>query len=102
MMIPIPSTALKTEIAGVIMPSPYSRHAAKRPRATTPSPRRFLEDPAWPRIKAVRAMTPPSPRLSARKTNSRYFMPTIKTSAQNIRERIPMTLTWLTAIPYSP
>ncbi len=99
---PMPSTALKTEMAGVIMPSPYSRQAAKSPRAMTPSPRRLPEGAPCPRIRAVRAITPPSPWLSARKTNTMYFRPTIMTSAQNIKERMPITLIWLTAIPYSP
>ena len=95
-MIRMPSTALSTEMAGVIIPSPYNRHAAKSPIAARPIPRFFVIFARF--IRAVNAITPPSPLLSALKTNVRYLMVTIMISAQNMRERTPRMFSLVTGI----
>ena len=41
------------------------------------------------------ARIPPSPRLSARMTNHRYFTVTTKVIAQKTSERIPSTFSWV-------
>src|SRR3546814_4634582 len=60
------------------------------PSATsTPRPGRLLPDHGLSR--ASRARMPPSPRLSARITSSRYFSETTTTSDQKISDRMPNT-----------
>ena len=80
---PSPSTALSTEIAGVIMPSPYSSAAPNRPIMTRIGCTIF---PPFDRTSATSARMPPSPWLSARITNSRYLIDTVMISDQKISE----------------
>ncbi len=82
-----PSTAPSTEIAGVIMPSPYSSAVPKMPSAIStgrPTARRdpllVLSSPSVG-INAVSARMPPSPWLSARNTSATYFTETTSRSA---------------------
>jgi hypothetical protein len=67
-----PSTALSTEMAGVMMPSPYKSEVPKSPSRMSsqrPPPRRTVGG-----IRSdVSARMPPSPWLSARRINTTYF-----------------------------
>jgi hypothetical protein len=84
-----PSTADKTEIAGVNMPSPNSMAAPKRPM-----PRRTRLVPTGERCRLRRVMSanmPPSPSLSARRTTVTYFKVTESVSAQTTSESRPST-----------
>ena len=65
-----PSTADRTEIAGVIMLSPRNSEAPKIPSAASTSLVRSPPAVGWPRIRVISAMMPPSPSLSARITSS--------------------------------
>ena len=99
-----PSTADSTEIAGVIMPSPYSSAAPNRPSMTSIigcARRQVVRVDAvgrlvgrWPRRRgratsAISASTPPSPSLSARMTKSRYLTETTSVSDQKTSDRMP-------------
>ena len=64
-----PSTAERTEIAGVIMLSPKKSEAPKMPSPASTTFVRALPVPPR-RISVIRAMMPPSPSLSARITSS--------------------------------
>ena len=90
-----PSTALRTEIAGVIMPSPYNSAAPKRPIAISA---RRDDTPGLLLTSATSARMPPSPPLSARITNSTYFTDTVMTSDQTMSDRTPSTLAVETGI----
>ena len=65
-----PSTADRTEIAGVIMLSPRKSDAPKIPSAASMSLVRRLPAMCPRRMRVIRAMMPPSPSLSARMTSS--------------------------------
>src|SRR5687767_13531139 len=80
-----PSTALSTDIAGVIMLSPYRREAPNRPSITSTRWRRRACSDAGV-TSAVRAIIPPSPQLSARITKARYLTEMTMTSAQKISD----------------
>ena len=86
-----PSTALNTEMAGVMIPSPYKSAVPKMPSATR-RPALAAIGPRRGMTSAVRARMPPSPLLSARITKSRYFTEMMMTKAQNASEQIPYTL----------
>ena len=94
----IPSTADRTEIAGVITDSPSSMHAPNIPRIMM---KRWLFDllSKERRAKAINERTPPSPLLSARITNKTYFTVTTKISAQIIIEITPKSASGVYAIP---
>ena len=64
-----PSTADSTEMAGVIMLSPKNSEAPKIPSAASSAFARRPPGRARRRIKAMSAMIPPSPSLSARITS---------------------------------
>jgi hypothetical protein len=64
-----PSTADRTEIAGVIMLSPKNREAPKTPSAASASLVRRPPGTPRRRIRVISAMIPPSPSLSARITS---------------------------------
>jgi hypothetical protein len=86
-----PSTALSTEMAGVIMLSPYSSDAPNSPASTRIHrrlPGRICRAGA---TRAVSAIIPPSPRLSARITKERYLMEMTMMSDQKMRESTPIT-----------
>ncbi|MNE62074.1 hypothetical protein D3C80_1573340 [compost metagenome] len=51
------------------------------------------------RARAVNAMVPPSPWLSARKMNITYLNDTTHNSDHRISDRIPSTPSWLTGTP---
>ena len=93
-----PSTADSTEIAGVIMPSPYRSAVPNKP-ITTKTRRRGRLFVVRGRINAVRARIPPSPWLSARMTRSRYLMVTTITRDQTIKDSTPKMLASMTGIP---
>ena len=92
-----PSTADRTEIAGVMTPSPYRSAVPNTPSVTRMAPLRTVS-PRRGKTIAVRARMPPSPLLSARITNMRYLMEMMMMSDQNAREQIPNTLIWSTVI----
>ena len=96
-----PSMAPNTLMAGVMMPSPYSRAVPKSASATNRPPR--LKPVGVPRgkIKASIANWPPSPRLSARSTKLTYFTVITRVSAHTISERMPNTLSRVGWSPYS-
>ena len=98
--VPIPSTALSTDIAGVIMPSPYRSEAANKPAPASST--RPGTAPRLPSKSAVSAIAPPSPLLSARSTSPRYLIDTMIVSAQKTRERMPRTFAGVTATEKSP
>ena len=80
-----PSIAERTEIAGVIMPSPKNKAAPKIPSMTNAVA-------LATRLRcssAARAMIPPSPRLWARMMNPAYLIDTTIVRAQKISETIP-------------
>ena len=83
-----PSTAERTEMAGVMTPSPYRRAVPKTPSATR-TPARATRRCSRGRTRAVRARMPPSPLLSARITKNRYLTEMMMTSDQNAREQMP-------------
>ena len=89
-MIFMPSTALNTEIAGVIMLSPKNSAAAKIPSTPTIHTRR-LEFLSASEISASRARLPPSPRLSARMIKVTYLSVTSIMIAQKINDSTPST-----------
>ena len=64
-----PSTADSTEMAGVIMLSPKNSEAPKMPSAASTTLARLPPGRARRRIRAISAMIPPSPSLSARITS---------------------------------
>ena len=83
-----PSTALNTEMAGVMIPSPYKSAVPKIPRATR-RPALAATGPRFGMTSAVNARMPPSPLLSARITKSKYLMEMMMTKAQKASEQIP-------------
>jgi len=85
-----PSTALSTEIAGVMTPSPYSSVAPKMPMAIS---RRRLPVPAalQGRTSASRARIPPSPWLSARITTRTYLNAITISNDHTISDSTPST-----------
>src|ERR1700676_4920729 len=94
-----PSTADRTEIAGVIVESPMNIDAPTTPIASNgqllrPSAR-------WP--SAISDSVPPSPLLSARSSSRTYFAVTTIKSAHRISDRTPSTMTrvigWPCAAP---
>ena len=83
----MPSTADSTEMAGVITLSPKNRAAPNMPsRTAAATTRRAL---TRCRIRAARAMMPPSPSLSARSMNTTYFTDTMIRIDQNTSEMTP-------------
>ena len=84
-----PSTAESTEMAGVIMLSPKNSEAPKIPSAASTTFARRPPGRARRRIKAISAMIPPSPSLSARITSMTYVMVTMIVTDQKISETTP-------------
>ena len=89
-----PSTALSTEMAGVIRPSPYSSAVPKTPSMTSAAVRR--PPGVFGMTSAVSARMPPSPRLSARMMKVMYLMEMMITSAQNATDASPSAFVSLT------
>ncbi len=94
-----PSTAVRTEIAGVIMPSPYSNAVPNKPSSTKAEPRLAVPNRVVGDARAVNARIPPSPALSARMTTTRYLIVTTMISDHNIVESTPITSTSPTSSP---
>ena len=87
-----PSTADSTEMAGVIMLSPKNSEAPKIPSAASTIFARRPPGSARRRIKAISAMIPPSPSLSARITSRTYVTVTMIVTDQKISETTPKML----------
>jgi hypothetical protein len=90
-----PSTAERTEIAGVIMESPMNIDAPITPSAS--SGQLCRPNALWP--SAISDSVPPSPLLSARSSSSTYFAVTTMNSAHRIRLSTPSTRPRLTGWP---
>ena len=90
-----PSTALSTEMAGVMSPSPYSKAVPNTPRSTSTPASRLFADVGM--ISAINARMPPSPWFSARITTAMYLMEMITMSAQNASEAMPIALVRVTS-----
>ena len=84
-----PSTADSTEMAGVIMLSPKNSEAPKIPRAASIAFARRPPGRARPRIRAMSAMIPPSPSLSARMMRRTNSIETISVIDQKTSEITP-------------
>src|SRR6516225_7545869 len=91
-----PSTAESTEMAGVIMLSPKNSEAPKMPSAASTALARAPPGRARRRIRAISAMIPPSPSLSARITSKTYVMVTMIVTDQKISEMTPKMLACVT------
>src|SRR6266536_2629137 len=91
-----PSIADSTEIAGVIMLSPKNSEAPKIPSAASAIFVRRPPGRARLRIRAISAMIPPSPSLSARITSSTYVIVTTIVTDQKISEMTPKMLSSVT------
>ena len=91
-----PSTALNTEMAGVIMASANSSAAPTRPRKMNSG---LVTDSlrVRPTTSAISARMPPSPRLSARRMKATYSMEMTRMRTQKITDRTPRTLASSTA-----
>ena len=90
-----PSTALRTEIAGVIMASPKNKDAPARPTTS----RIGCNRPATGSASDRSAMVPPSPWLSARMTKTTYLTVTMRMIAQNTIDSTPKTVASAEASP---
>ena len=86
-----PSVAESTEIAGVSAPSPKRSAVPMRMRRSSAIRRPPVASRTFSGRRARRARIPPSPWLSARMTNSRYFVVTTSMRAQKMRETTPST-----------
>src|ERR1700677_2923517 len=87
-----PSTAESTEMAGVIMLSPRNSEAPKIPSAASIAFARRPPGRARRRIRAMSAMIPPSPSLSARMMSTTYVRVTMIVTDQKISETAPKML----------
>ncbi len=83
-----PSTADKTEIAGVITESPRNMEAPMTPKISTSGVRRPIARVA----SAVKESVPPSPLLSARSKIRMYLMVTTTIKAHRMSESTPSTV----------
>jgi hypothetical protein len=93
-----PSTALSTEITGVIIPSPYSSAVPNSPSITSTQRGLRLSAPTGV-TSEVSARMPPSPRLSARRTKTAYLTEMTSASAQKMSDSTPSTLSRVTPMP---
>src|SRR6201981_3654990 len=87
-----PSTADSTEMAGVILLSPKTSEAPKMPSPASTALARAPPGRARRRIKAISAMIPPPPSLSARITSRTYVTVTMIVTDQKISETTPKML----------
>ena len=88
----VPSTAESTEIAGVMMPSPYKRPAPATAETAQAWAARFVSGFFACRTRAKSAKMPPSPSLSAFVMKPRYFTQMTLVSDQKNSESTPSTL----------
>ncbi len=93
-----PSIALRTEMAGVIMPS-VKKRSSKHAQNHYHRPRVCLA-PGWSR--AIKARIPPSPRLSMRITYMMYLIETTMRRDQNMSESTPSTISGVGEIGCCP
>lgn len=93
-----PSTAERTEMAGVIMLSPKNRAAPKTPSDAKTSFVRVPSGTTCCLIRVISARMPPSPSLSARITSSTYFSVTIMVTDQSTMEIKPWRKSVVAAI----
>lgn len=93
-----PSTAPRTDTAGVMIPSPPRRDAPKSPRRTRSIPERVFSAVRGS-SSAMSAKVPPSPLLSARITNVRYLKTITSVSAQKKSDRMPRMFASVTVVP---
>src|SRR5688572_21047438 len=98
---PNPSTALSTEMAGVITPSPYSRAA---PKMTSAAVHEIWVVACFVLggMSASSANMPPSPLLSAFMMKVRYLPAITMMSDQTMSDRTPKMLSWVGATACSP
>ena len=95
-----PSIAPRTVITGVIMPSANRSAVPNRPRRMSQRRRRRRPSPFGAgEMRAIRAMIPPSPWLSARITKTRYLRTTTRASDQKISDSTPRTLATVGSAP---
>src|SRR5689334_16959159 len=94
-----PSTALKTEIAGVITPSPYSSDETNTPSRTIQR-RELAYNGRIGVANAVSDIIPPSPRLSAWRIKMMYLTVMTMISAQTTSDRTPYTFKGETGMPW--
>ena len=87
-----PSTAERTEIAGVMTLSPRNIAAPMMPSIKTNGARL----PTARNASAINESVPPSPLLSARKRISTYLTVTTRINAQRIMESTPSTISRVT------
>src|SRR4029077_16040801 len=80
-----PSTALSTEMAGVIIASPKNSDAPPRPMIKSA----LRKPPDLGSTSDSNAMVPPSPSLSARMTIKTYLTATTRMTAQKINDNTP-------------
>jgi hypothetical protein len=92
-----PSTALNTEIAGVMAPSAKNNDAPRIP--SIPYTLRRGLSRAVLITNAVSASTPPSPLLSAFNTTLTYLSRMTRTKDQKISDSTPSTCSGVTAMP---
>jgi hypothetical protein len=95
-----PSIAPSTEMAGVMMPSPYSSADPNNPAVTSSQRARRSFIPAGSRARSARM--PPSPRLSARSMWATYLNEIRKLSDQKTSERIPRMFSRFRAMDDGP
>ncbi len=88
-MVLVPSTAERTEIAGVIMLSPKKRAAPNTPRPASMNLVLPLTLSPSCRTCEISAIIPPSPSLSALMTSPTYLTVTMIVTAQKISDAIP-------------
>ena len=91
-----PSTADRTEIAGVMMLSPRNSAAPKTPSAASTAVVRALELEVQRRSRVIRAMMPPSPSLSTRIASNTYVTVTMSITDQNTSDTTPKTFSSVT------
>ena len=84
-----PSTALKTEMAGVMTPSPNKSAAPATAKNATNEIRPGRATRRCSGTSASKAKMPPSPLLSAFMMKIRYFTVTTSVNAQNNSDRTP-------------
>ena len=95
-----PSMALSTEMAGVIMESPYRSAAPKSPTSPRTLRRRLVACSPGGLTRAVSAMIPPSPRLSAFRMKPRYLIEMTRTRLQKMSDSTPRMFGATASMPW--
>ncbi len=97
----IPSTALSTDIAGVIMPSPYNKQAPNMPIAIRPNHRPSLLGLVRFRM-GSQSQDPSLTIVVGTENKARYLMVTIIDERPKHQRQNAKNISLDTAIPYSP